>query len=186
MYNKKVFKIDNFPWDGKGYKPETTVEMSYDDTEYDLYFETNETDIKAVQKKHNTDVHLDSCVEAFIQFLPDKDDSYINFEINPNGAMRCAKGINRYNRVEYPESVINNFKIKTQVDKNGWKVWFKIPVEFIKKEYPQYVHKEKKRIRANFYKCGDNTKIPHWGCWNNIDCDHPDFHLSGFFGEIEL
>ncbi len=186
MNNKKIFKIDNFPWDDTGYRPKTTVEMSYDDKGFYLHFNSDEKEIRATQTQHNTDVHLDSCVEAFIQFLPDKDSSYINFEINPNGAMRCARGENRYDRVEYPESVIDNFNIKTQVDKNGWKVWFNIPVDFIKKEYPGYVHEKGKRIRANFYKCGDETKTPHWGCWSNIASEHPDFHLSVFFKDILL
>ncbi len=186
MNNKMIFKIDNFPWDKTGFRPETSVEMSYDDTGFELCFSTDEKEIRAFRTHNNTDVHLDSCMEAFIQFLPDKDNSYINFEINPNGAMKCARGENRYDRIEYSDSVIDSFKIKTQVDTNGWKAWFKIPVEFIKKEYPEYVHGKNSRIRANFYKCGDNTKTPHWGCWNSIVCSQPDFHRPEFFCDIVL
>jgi hypothetical protein len=41
-------------------------------------------------------------------------------------------------------------------------------------------------MRGNFYKCGDKTIHPHYGCWSPIELPKPDFHCSDFFGEIIL
>ena len=35
-------------------------------------------------------------------------------------------------------------------------------------------------MRANFYKCGDNTSHPHWGAWNSIG-DELNFHQPAQF-----
>ena len=33
-----------------------------------------------------------------------------------------------------------------------------------------------KKIRANFYKCGDKTAHPHYVSWAPINTPQPDFH----------
>ena len=40
------------------------------------------------------------------------------------------------------------------------------------------------RLKANFYKCGDLTKHPHFLSWNPVGCTSPDFHRPEFFGEL--
>ncbi len=40
------------------------------------------------------------------------------------------------------------------------------------------------RAAANFYKCGDETAVPHYGAWSPIDTPQPDFHRPEFFGEV--
>jgi hypothetical protein len=39
-------------------------------------------------------------------------------------------------------------------------------------------------IRANFYKCGDSTAVPHYLSWSHIATETPDFHRPEFFGEL--
>jgi hypothetical protein len=41
-------------------------------------------------------------------------------------------------------------------------------------------------IRANFYKCGDGTSVPHYVSWNPIEVENPDFHRPEFFGELVM
>jgi hypothetical protein len=43
-----------------------------------------------------------------------------------------------------------------------------------------------RNITGNFYKCGDETEYPHFGCWNLIASPVPDFHRPEYFGEIVL
>ena len=38
--------------------------------------------------------------------------------------------------------------------------------------------------KANFYKCGDETLHPHFGCWNPVVAEEPNFHLPEFFGTL--
>lgn len=41
-----------------------------------------------------------------------------------------------------------------------------------------------KTLRINAYKCGDETKQPHFACWSNILTENPDFHCPEYFGEL--
>ena len=41
-------------------------------------------------------------------------------------------------------------------------------------------------LRANFYKCGDDTAQPHYIAWNAVDHPTPNFHLPQYFGELHL
>ncbi len=45
---------------------------------------------------------------------------------------------------------------------------------------------EGKRIPANFYKCGDKLRTPHFLSWNKIEIEKPDFHRPDFFGELHF
>ena len=42
------------------------------------------------------------------------------------------------------------------------------------------------KFLANFYKCGDETKVPHYISWSAIDTTSPDFHRPEFFAPVEL
>jgi hypothetical protein len=39
--------------------------------------------------------------------------------------------------------------------------------------------------RANFYKCGDKTSLPHWGTWSPVG-ETLSFHQSDKFGTIHF
>ena len=41
-------------------------------------------------------------------------------------------------------------------------------------------------FKGNFYKCGDETKTPHYGSWNPIENPTPDFHRPEGFGELVI
>ena len=40
------------------------------------------------------------------------------------------------------------------------------------------------KASANFYKCGDKTKWPHYFSWNPIELPQPNFQRPEFFGSI--
>ena len=42
------------------------------------------------------------------------------------------------------------------------------------------------KLRGNFYKCGDLTRYEHYGMWNPVQSDTPDFHRPESFGELVL
>ena len=180
-----VFKVDNFPWDNGGVKPETYAELSYDDGGYRVLMVSYETELRAVETAHNSPVHEDSCMEFFAAFSED-DVRYINFEVNPNGAAHCEFGEGRGSRVCLDPSEIDALGITTRVYDDRWEVSYYIQKELIEKYLPTYRHEKGRRIRANFYKCGDKTGHEHYGCFNNIPWQHPDFHRPEFFAHIEL
>lgn len=38
--------------------------------------------------------------------------------------------------------------------------------------------------RANFYKCGDLTEVPHYLSWAPVDTETPAFHTPACFGHL--
>ena len=41
-------------------------------------------------------------------------------------------------------------------------------------------------IKANFYKCGDETEHLHYGMWSRCETEKPDFHRPEFFGTLVI
>ncbi|MBL4937142.1 hypothetical protein JK636_15435 [Clostridium sp. YIM B02515] len=185
--------IDCFPWDTSGYKPMTEVEMFYTNEYFKLRFIAHEKKVRAIYLNINEPVYEDSCVEFFIVPKSQMEERYMNFEFNAFGNLLLGIGSNRHNR-----ALINVdpaiFEIKTSInpgnireyDGSVWTLEFKIPFEFIEKYFGKIDFSSGYKMRGNFYKCGDKTKFPHYGSWNPIVNEKPDFHLSQYFGEFIL
>ena len=66
----------------------------------------------------------------------------------------------------------------------SWTMYLEIPKQAM--GFADHESLAGQRVRANFYKCGDETPEPHFLSWNPIDTPKPDFHLPEFFGLLEL
>ncbi len=175
-----------YPWDINGYKPKAKFQLSMNDDGFHMHIVVKECDPRRVATEHLSLVHLDSCVEWFVNFLPETCDRYFNFEVNANGAMNVAFRKDRYDyQVLTPEDIAS-MDIKAEVHTDTWEVSYTVPFSLISKYIPGYHFEEGMTIRANFYKCGDNMIFPHYGMWNEVVVDKPDFHRPEFFGEIVL
>ncbi|GHV67008.1 hypothetical protein AGMMS49928_03060 [Spirochaetia bacterium] len=131
------------------------------------------------------EVCRDSCLEFF--FSPGEDRRYFNFEFNPAGALYLGFGRDRYHTsrqvlVDYREQ----FSVIPRSFEGGWGIDFSIPLSFIQLYVPSFRLESGTTLRGNFYKCGDETKHPHYLVWNPIVSDHPDFHQPKDFGTILL
>ena len=182
-----TFEIKNFPWKDKYQAtPKTFITLSYDDEGINVHFVSYETALRATETEHNTSVHKDSCMEIFMQYAADTDDRYINIEMNPNGAAYSAVSSGRESSQRIDPSDIDTLNIKTEIFKDRWEIKLKIKAEYIKKYIPSYKHESGVHMRGNFYKCGDDTDHPHFGCFNNIEWAYPDFHRPEFFADFVL
>lgn len=79
-----------------------------------------------------------------------------------------------------------NNSIKSCCNSKFWTVEYSIPFTFIEKYFGKLDIGPGYRLEGNFYKCGDETKYPHYGCWNPIKISSPDFHRPEFFGDLVL
>ena len=77
-------------------------------------------------------------------------------------------------------------EINTSIHETYWTVSYKVPFDLIRKYIPEYRYRDGMKIRTNFYKCGDYTEYPHYGVWNPIPLEKPDFHQPDYFGEVVL
>ena len=179
-------KIDIFPWASQmtdDYRPVTSARLGTDGKSIFVYMESNENDLRMETKGFGY-VHTDSCMEFF--FSPDPSSlKYFNYEFNPAGAMQLSIGTSRHDREILPiENFGDFFQVRTAVYKNGWNLEYSVPLSFLERFFPSFELVPGYKMRGNFYKCGDNTKRPHYGCWSPIDLAKPDFHCPQFFGTL--
>ena len=179
--------IDTVNWEAYPYCPKVTFRIAHNNDAVLLNYKVNESDIKAVCNQDNGRVWEDSCVEFFVSFA---EGWYCNIECNCIGKILIGKSsFDRRDRTQPSEDL---FK---QVDRwsslgyspvenlsGDWEVSLVIPnIVF----YPHIANTfENVKARANFYKCGDRLKTPHFLSWNPIQSNSPNFHLPEFFGQL--
>ncbi|HHW32475.1 MAG TPA: hypothetical protein GXX20_12540 [Clostridiaceae bacterium] len=185
--------VDCYPWSDV-YTPEVYAQVFYTESRLCVFFKAYEPKITATYLNTNDPVYKDSCVEFFFNPYPEKDKRYINLEMNPFGTFLIMIGEERNNRPFITDIDPKIFQIKTSVtpetlDKyNGkyWTVQYSIPFTFIEKYYGKIEFKSGYRMEANLYKCGDCSHQEHYGCWNPILIEKPDFHRPDYFGDFIL
>ena len=175
-------EVDNVLWT-KDAGVRAYGQLCYDDDVLYVHLRAKEKNIRAKYKKPGSDVYEDSCLEFF--FMPEGGDRYFNFEINPNGCMNDQVGRDRTDRLSlYREDQERYFDIRSDRTKDGWEVFYRIPVGFIQEFYPDF--RFEGGLKANIYKCGDKTKDKHYLSWNPMSCSNPDFHRTQDFGNMKF
>ena len=182
--------IELVNWENFSYKPIVKFNIAYTNKELLLKYYVKEKYIKAEKGKNNQMVCEDSCVEFFV--TPPDSDEYYNFEFNCIGTCLLAKGHNRNDSHIIDPELINNIRRKSDLgdkifsERTGdfyWELTIAIPLEIFIKNISSL---KNKKLKANFYKCGDKLKEPHYLSWNKIDTVEPDFHRPEFFGDLEF
>ena len=179
-------KIDLAPWEAFPYKPQVTFDLAAGSLYLFINFNVEENDLKAEFSKTNEPVWQDSCVEFFVADPDGK--GYRNFEINCIGTLLSAhqqsKGVGTVHISEedadkilrYPSLKSVPFKLKEGV--HQWNLIVGIPWTILGYD------RMPESIRANFYKCADGSRNPHYLCWAPIDTPDPDFHRPEYFGTL--
>jgi len=185
------FLIDKINWKGFDYKPEVAFSIAYSDHEIFLKYYVTENYFKAEKTETNQMVCEDSCVEFFVS--PEYDGIYYNLEFNGIGTCLLGTGTGRENSTRANPEIISKIRRLTSVgekpvkEKEGkfeWTITTAIPFEVF------FHHKIKslkgKTFRANFYKCGDMLKVPHYVTWNPVGTVKPDYHQPRYFGVLKF
>lgn len=187
----EAFTIGNYMWNSTR-EPRAYGKMGYIEGE-GFYVEMvcEESDPKRVYHNYNDPVCNDSAMEIFLAF-PEKgeplsnDVMYINFEINSNAALYAAYGKGRKGRKHMPESYLETADCKAVISENEWKLSVLFPEEFLKKECGIEELNEKTEFYCNFYKIAESPEIIHFGAFNKIDNETPNFHLPVFFAKASI
>ncbi|HHU27082.1 MAG TPA: hypothetical protein GXZ56_10770 [Bacteroidales bacterium] len=165
------------------------VRVAHDGNRFYLYYTVTGEQLRAVNTRDFGSVWEDSCVEFFMQREGEK--MYRNFECNVLGVMLSRKQEARGEGVSQIDqmpsifrhgTVSHRYEGDTQV--TDWTMYLEIPKQAM--GFADHESLAGQRVRANFYKCGDETPEPHFLSWNPIDTPKPDFHLPEFFGLLEL
>ncbi len=182
--------IGNLNWKEFSYKPEVKFRIAHISNEIWLKYYVKEKYVKAIETRTNGDVYKDTCVEFFIA---PTDKNYYNFEISCIGTIHLAYGKGRNGRKFVdPDMIAKIERVSTLgnqpfEEKSGnfdWEIMIRIPVEVL--TYSKIKSLSGLKGTANFYKCGDETSIPHYVTWNPVKTKEPDYHRPEFFGQIQF
>jgi hypothetical protein len=188
----QVFEyLDMLNWPAQfPYKPLCRFKIARSSQSLFIHFIVNEKNVRALYSTDLEPVWEDSCVEFFCK-LPEQK-FYYNFEFNCIGTCLATKRKGRELDIQpLSEQKMKFIKRYASMgnepfnEKTGhfeWELTVEIPFEIMEIP-PGYLPGS---LRANFYKCGDGTSVPHNLSWNHIATESPDFHRPEFFGEIFL
>jgi hypothetical protein len=178
-------------WGSFPYRPEVDFRLGYTDEAILLHYRVKEQATRAKYGTDNDPVWTDSCVEFFLS--PTGDDTYYNIECNAAGTLLIGVGESRHNREHAPTEVMQQVKRWASLGREPfgeernvaqWELTLVVPFTAFFKHAVRSL--EGKKLRGNFYKCGDELSVPHYVSWNPIGTEQPDFHRPEFFGELEF
>ncbi|WP_051291253.1 carbohydrate-binding family 9-like protein [Pedobacter glucosidilyticus] len=186
LNQQKKHKINETFWPNVAYKGTCDVSVLYTADMLALRFEVQENDFLARYINPNEPVYEDSCVEFFLAF---DDSGYYNFEFNSNRACLAQFGTNKHDRRFILAADLRKIKIQKSFRQNqnselpySWELTIMLPLTVF--THHQLKTLKGKCCKANFYKCGDDLKHPHFLCWNKVENHEPNFHLPAYFGEL--
>lgn len=180
----KEISINVINWAEFQHLPDVQILTGHSGKHLWLHFQVKNDYIRAENLSDQEPVWQDACVEFFMMV----NEGYRNFEFNCLGVCLSEIGTDRENRksiplgelsgiIRYPEFTPENLPDEGEV--SDWSLTVGIPFNLTGMETGC-------SFKGNFYKCGDETKIPHYVSWSPIHTKAPDFHQPDFFGEIEL
>lgn len=182
------------------HRPPTEARVAYDDEAIHLHYRVDDRHIVCRSTAFQQPVYKDSCVEFFVH--PAGAPGYFNFEFNALGAMlasyvedptRTADGFVKYARLS--ANAGNRVRIAPTwsgepgiVDPGPtvWELDASIPWTVFAAYCDAAAPPAPGSVwRGNFYKCGDDTPVPHWGAWSDVG-ERLDFHQPERFGRLNF
>jgi hypothetical protein len=186
----EIIPIEEVNWNDFPYRPDVSVQIAYNENELFLRYKVNEQSVKAEITEHNGPVWTDSCVEFFLS--PEGNDEYYNLEMTCIGTAllgfrkkgepaihATAKQIESIRRI----SSLGHSPFPEQIMNTHWDITIAIPWEAF---FKHTLKPQGKKMRGNFYKCGDNLSVPHFVSWTRIKTEKPSFHVPECFGGLEF
>ncbi len=180
--------IDQYVWGGE-YRPIAYGQLGLI-KEKGLYLKLTafEKNPKITGTEYGHKVHLDSCLE-FFTCMDNTSPIYVNFEANAAGAFVLTARLNRNDDVRHAHTIegLKLPEVKATINEDNWTVEVLFDYDLIEKLFGKRIEFEKGYVfRGNFYKCGDETEVVHYGMWSPVLLEIPDYHQSAFFADIEI
>ncbi len=189
--NVPALAVDHYLWLENGYAPRVEARLCWSPRFLYVRFAVGEKRVRVRYTKFQDPVYKDSCVEFFVDMFPEKRLGYVNFETNAAGTLLCAFGPDRAHRTALWPEELAGFSVEGSIrgpvtgeyGASEWTLEYRVPLDLFKNLYGEEV-RPGRRGAANFYKCGDEAEVPHYGAWSPVETPAPDFHRPEFFGEI--
>ena len=182
--------LDRAPWKEYPYVPRVSFKIARVSDSLLLQYHVEEKSVRADFSSLNDPVYRDSCVEFFIN---PGDGSYFNLEVNCIGTAYMAHGTSRETTRPLPVEQVSTILSKSSLGAKPfaerdcpapWEMTISIPLALF--SGTDLAEPAGRSFRANFYKCGDDLKEPHFLAWNEILTETPDFHKPEYFGSLHF
>ncbi|QHQ59485.1 hypothetical protein Ana3638_00630 [Anaerocolumna sedimenticola] len=183
-----IFHIDQYNWGGD-YRPAAYGTMAYiKEKGFVVSMKCEEKDPLRTFINNEDPVFQDSAMEVFIDFAPETEKgTYVNIEMNANGAMLNRFGEKPPGRKVYTEFTNARCFCMAQVNKDSWTVEVQIPLQYVKDLFGKESFEPGDKIRCNFYKlCHNDIPIAHYGSYTKIDLPSWNFHLPEYFADAVI
>ena len=183
-------RLTSYHWESDPpYRPDTYFKMGVIGDDLVAKLQCYEENPKAIYTERDEPMYKDSCLEFFVAPIEDREE-YVNVEMNSKGAFLCEFGKGKYDRVFVSSltdasPIVEAFKGE---DMNGafWGVTVKLTKVFLSELYK--IPKEKidySTVKANFYKCGDDCRVPHYLAFSPVTTLPPGFHNPECFAVLK-
>lgn len=180
-------EIDKVNWPAKfPYRPVVRFRIAHCGDALVLQYRCSEQCVRAVADDNGA-IWQDSCVEFFVSF---DNHIYYNVEFNCAGRMLIGGGHERKGRQRATPEILALVERNAAFDghfentpaPDEWELSVVIPMKaFFLNDIKDVSGSE---ARANFYKCGDLTEVPHYLSWSPVDTEAPAFHTPTCFGHL--
>lgn len=183
-------KLETVNWEEFPYLPDVAVQIAFNEGELFLQYKVSEQAVKAEVTDSNGRVWTDSCVEFFLS--PEGNDEYYNLEMTCIGTallgFRKKGGLTIHASVEQIAAIRRVSSLGTRSfpelkKQTEWQITVAIPWSAF---FKSQIIASGKKMRGNFYKCGDGLTVPHFVSWTKINTAKPSFHEPEFFGGLEF
>ncbi|MGZ5423371.1 MAG: carbohydrate-binding family 9-like protein [Candidatus Aminicenantales bacterium] len=184
-------RVGHYLWLNNGYRPTVEARLCWTPRFLYVRFRVEEKRVLVRYTKFQDPVYKDSCVEFFIDAFPELGRGYVNFETNAMGTLLAQFGPDRSHRASlWPEDLAEyeaagpiRGPVEGEYGADSWTLEYRLALGLFRKLYGEDIRSGRKAT-ANFYKCGDETEVPHYGAWSPVGTPSPDFHQPEFFGEL--
>lgn len=171
------------------FRPYNACRMGWDENGLYVYEYSFETALRTAGIGTACKAWCDSCLEVFLAADESRPNLYLNYECTAAPYVYMAIGESRQNRRLYTELPDGMEPQGTVLPGIGWCIRYTIPLSFLREAFGVNSLHAGMVMRGNFQKCGDETQVPHWATWSEIQ-PRPDgkwdFHQPQYFGKIVL
>lgn len=185
----EYIEMNSYHWEAeKQYRPKTLFKIGIVEDDIVVYLKCYEKSPRTVYSKRDEPIYKDSCLEFFVAPIENRTE-YINIESNSNGAFLCEFGSEKHNRRLVKSFAVSSPIVKAFSGEDGsgayWGVAVTLTKQFICEVYGVTENElSLNKIRANFYKCGDDCEIPHYIAFSPVTTLPPGFHNPECFAEF--
>ena len=186
-------RIDQVNWPDFPYHPLAEFRIMHSETEIYLQFHVREQGARATYDYDaGSSPYKDDCVEFFM--IPsDRDNSYFNLEMNCIGHCTFDYGPLGGPRFHCDDRILSQIRRHSTLGTQAfgmiegpqeWTVTIAIPKRLYAQADLNLTEFSGRTVKANFYKCGDDTAVPHFLSWNPVGTPKPSFHQPDYFGDV--